>query len=214
VARTGPTFAKDRMMALTDGVIAIVITLMVLELTIPDVSEEGLEGLWPEVRSLWREYLAYVLSFFIVGILWLYHHTTWRRINRANGTLLFFNMVFLLAVSVTPFTSRMVALNTDERLAAIIYGSSVFLAAACIAATFAYASQGRRLVDDDMTAEFVQRENTMAALLMVMLALAAFLGTFTPRATYIILGVLVTFYWVVTALNREGVSARRPDVPS
>lgn len=197
-------------MSLTDGVIAIVITLMVLELSIPVVADlPDSQGLWPELRAEWREYLAHVMSFFIVGILWLYHHTVWRRIKHANGTLLFLNMVYLLAVSITPFTSAMVARNWDERLAAIIYGASLLLAAAANAGTFAYASSGRRLVDKDMSGEFIRRENLSAVLLLVALAAAAGIGYFTPYATYVILGVLVTFYWAVTALNREGVSARR-----
>jgi hypothetical protein len=112
-------------------------------------------------------------------------------------------------VSITPFTSAMVARNWDERLAAIIYGASLFLAAAANAATFAYASQGHRLVDKDMSNTFIRRENLSAAVLLTVLALAAGLGYFTPYVTYIVLGVLVTFYWVITALNREGVSARR-----
>ena len=207
---TGSTFPKDRIVALTDGVIAIVITLLVLELSIPVVKElPDSEGLWPEIRAEWREYLAFVVSFFIVGILWLYHHTVWRRILKANGTLLFLNMVFLAAVSITPFTSAMVARNWDERLAAIIYGASIFLAAAANAVTFAYASRGRRLVASDLSSGFIRRENGSAVALLAILAVASSLGYVTPYATYVILGVLVTFYWVITALNREGVSARR-----
>jgi len=145
-------FSPDRLKALTDGVIAIVITLLVLELSIPVIRElEHSEGLWPEVRELWREYLAYILSFFIVGLLWLYHHNVFRHIRAADGRLLLLNMFYLLAVTIMPFSSALVAKNWDERLSAIIYGASLFLAAAALAATFAYASWHRRLVDEDMT---------------------------------------------------------------
>jgi len=205
-----PTFSTDRLKALTDGVIAIVITLLVLELSVPIVKElDHSEGLWPEVRELWREYLAYILSFFIVGLLWLYHHNVFRHIRRADGRLLLLNMLFLLAVSIMPFSSALVAKNWDERLSAIIYGGSLFLAAAAMAATFAYASYGRRLVEEDMTADFIRRENVTAVGVMAVLAAAALLGIISAILTYIVLGVVVVFYWLIIAFEREGISARK-----
>jgi uncharacterized membrane protein len=119
------TFSTDRLKTLTDGVIAIVITLLVLEITVPVVSEiPGSKGLWPELRSLWRELIGYAVSFFVVGILWLYHHSVFRYVRKANGTLLTLNVLFLFTVSITPFSSALVTANPNERLAAIIYGGS------------------------------------------------------------------------------------------
>ncbi|NQV05983.1 DUF1211 domain-containing protein [bacterium] len=204
----GGYFSTDRIITLTDGVIAIVITLLVLELSIPVVSElQDSDGLWPEVRHLWREYLAYVVSFLIVGILWLYHHTVYRRIRSADGTLISLNIFFLMTVSIMPFTSALVAKNSDERLAAIIYGASLFLSALMLAGMFFYASWKRRLVDPDLPAAFIKRENISAAVILVVLATATFLGFWTPYSTYIILTVLVLYYWATTLMNREGVSA-------
>lgn len=205
-----PFFSTDRLKALTDGVIAIVITLLVLELSIPIVKElPESEGLWPEVRHLWREYLAYIVSFFIVGLLWLYHHNVFRHIKAADGRLLLLNMLYLLAVSIMPFSSALVAKNSDERLAAIIYGGSLFLAAAAMAAIFAYASYKRRLVDENMSDEFIRRENITALVVTAMLAIAALLGIIAAVFTYVILAVVVVFYWLIIAFEREGVSARR-----
>jgi len=205
-----PTFSTDRLKALTDGVIAIVITLLVLELSVPIINDlPDSDGLWPEVRHLWREYLAYILSFFIVGLLWLYHHNVFRHIKRADGRLLLLNMLFLLAVSIMPFSSNLVAKNWDERLSAIIYGGSLFLAAAAMAATFAYASSGRRLVDHDMSSEFIRRENFTAVGVMLVLAASALFGIINAIITYIILGLIVVFYWLIIAFEREGVSARK-----
>lgn len=205
-----PHFSTDRLKALTDGVIAIVITLLVLELSVPVVKElPDSHGLWPEVRELWREYVAYVVSFFIVGLLWLYHHNVFRHIKAADGRLLLLNMFYLLAVSIMPFSSALVARNSDERLAAIIYGASLFLAAASMAAIFAYASWKHRLVDPDMTDEYIRRENITAVVVSLLLAAAALLGIVAAAITYVILGAIVLFYWLIIAFEREGISARR-----
>ena len=204
------SFQTDRILAVSDGVVAISITLLALTLSVPVVKEiSDSEGLWPELRGLWREVLAYVMSFFIVGLLWSYHHLVFRHIRRANGTLLFLNMLFLLAISMMPFSSALVANNWDERLAAIVYGSSLLLAAMAVAATFAYATSRRRLVDPDLDDTFIRRENIIAVWLLLVLAAAAALGFINPVLTYSVLGILVTFYWVTIALDREGVSARR-----
>jgi len=203
-------FETDRILSVSDGVVAISITLLALTLSVPVVKEiADSEGLWPELRGLWRETLAYLMSFFIVGLLWSYHHLVFRHIRRANGTLLFLNMLFLLAVSIMPFSSALVANNWDERLAAIVYGASLLLAATAIAGMFAYATHRRHLVDRDLDDAFVRRENIIAVWLLLVLAAATALGFIHPVLTYSVLGVLVAFYWVTIALDREGVSARR-----
>jgi uncharacterized membrane protein len=203
-------FDTQRLLSVTDGVVAISMTLLVLTLSVPVVKDiPNSEGLWPEMRGLWRETLAYLMSFFIVGLLWSYNHLVFRHIRRANGTLLLINMVFLLAVSIMPFSAALVANNWDERLAAIVYGSVMFLAAAATAGSFAYATYRRRLVDEDLEASFIRRENTIAVWLLAVLAMGAGLGFISPFFTYAMLGTLVVFYWVTIALDREGVSARR-----
>ena len=204
------SFQTDRILAVSDGVVAISITLLVLGLSVPVVKEiPDSDGLWPELRGLWRETLAYLMSFFMIGLLWSYHHLVFRHIRRANGTLLFLNMLFLLAVSIMPFSSALVANNWDERLAAIIYGANLFLDATAVAAIFAYATYRHRLVDSDLDSAFIRRENFIAIWLMLILATGASLGFINPFLTYSVLGVVVVFYWTTVALDREGVAARR-----
>lgn len=203
-------FDTHRMLAVTDGVLAISMTLLVLGLSVPIVKEiPDSQGLWPELRGLWREVLAYLMSFFIIGLLWSYNHLVFRHIRRANGTLLFLNMLYLLAVSIMPFSSALVANNWDERLAAIVYGASLFLAAAATAAMFAYATYRRRLVDSDLDEGFIHRENVIAVWLLLVLAVGAGLGFINPFLTYSVLGAVVVFYWATIALDREGVAAQR-----
>lgn len=212
--REVPAFSAERLKALTDGVIAIVITLLVLELSVPVISEmHDSEGLWPELRGEWREYMAYLMSFFIVGLLWLYHHTVFRHIRGADGTLLFLNMLYLLAVSVTPFTSALVAKNWDERLAAIVYGASLFLAVTANAGSFVYAAWKRRLVDPDLDEAFIRRETWSAVGLLVLLGTGTLLGMINSVLTYAVLGAVIIFYWVITISNREGLSAHARAAP-
>jgi uncharacterized membrane protein len=93
----------SRMEAFSDGVFAIAITLLVLELSIP----EGAEGhLLRAVLSLWPSYLAYIVSFATIGATWLGHNSITHYMHGANATFLSVNLALLLVVSFLPFPPR------------------------------------------------------------------------------------------------------------
>jgi uncharacterized membrane protein len=92
--------STSRTEAFSDGVFAIAATLLVLELKVPHV-EPG--GLWDALLEQWPSYATYVVSFLIIGIIWVNHHAVMERIRRVNRRLLFMNLVFLMVVAVIPF---------------------------------------------------------------------------------------------------------------
>lgn len=89
--------SKGRLEAFSDGVIAIIITIMVLELTIPH--ETGLDAL----RPLIPKFLSYVLSFIFIGIYWNNHHHLFQAVRQVNGRILWANMNLLFWLSLIPF---------------------------------------------------------------------------------------------------------------
>ena len=110
----------SRMEAFSDGVFAIAITLLVLELSVP----EGSEGhLLSAVLSLWPSYLAYIVSFATIGATWLGHNSITHYMHGANTTVLRVNLALLLVVSFVPFPTKLVAeylgSREDEKVATI-----------------------------------------------------------------------------------------------
>jgi uncharacterized membrane protein len=97
--------APGRAEALSDGVIAIAITLLVLDLHVP----AGHAGLLRALAGQWPQYAAYAVSFLIIGIIWVNHHGFFDRLRRVDRPLLFLNLLFLLFVSVLPFPTALVA---------------------------------------------------------------------------------------------------------
>ena len=82
----------QRVEALTDGVFAIVMTLLVLELSIPVISGTSAGTLLTHrLIEMWPKYLSYVVSFLVLGLWWLYHHGVFENINRVDGRLLYYN---------------------------------------------------------------------------------------------------------------------------
>src|ERR671922_86848 len=113
------TSETARIEAFSDGVFAIAITLLVLELKVP------LDGpLSVALRRQWPSYIAFLLSFTFIGIMWVNHHRLFTQIRRADDGLLFLNLLLLLGVTVVPFPTSVLArhLGTVEgRTAAAVF---------------------------------------------------------------------------------------------
>jgi uncharacterized membrane protein len=95
----------ERILAFSDGVFAIAITLLVLDLVPPHVGH----GVVQKLLDAWPNYLSYALSFFIIGILWANHHQMFTQIKRSNHMFLLINIVFLMWVAALPFPTALLA---------------------------------------------------------------------------------------------------------
>jgi uncharacterized membrane protein len=98
--------SKARLEAFSDGVIAVAITLLALDLTIP---EPGHGMLLTQLGDHWPQFAAYAVSFFTIGIIWVNHHARVSQIARVDRTLLFINLVLLMFVVLIPFATALMA---------------------------------------------------------------------------------------------------------
>jgi uncharacterized membrane protein len=121
-----------RLEAFSDGVIAIAITLLVLDIKVPP---PGAGGLGHALAEQWPVYAAYVVSFLTIGVIWINHHASIGRLARADHTVLVLNLLLLMAVGALPFTTSLMASylreSSGEHLAAAIYAGS-FLVLGCV----------------------------------------------------------------------------------
>ncbi|GAB4585058.1 TMEM175 family protein [Nocardia sp. IFM 10818] len=97
--------SASRVEAFSDGVMAIAITLLVIDIRLP----EGQDDLLEQLLGLWPSYLAYLGSFATIGVIWLYHHAAFARIQRVNGLLQLGNLLVLLCVAFLPFPTTVLA---------------------------------------------------------------------------------------------------------
>src|SRR5437899_1855756 len=97
-----------RIEAFSDGVFAIAITLLILEIKVPGLQQGRLAG---ALLRQWPSYLAFLLSFVYIGIMWMNHHRMFTHIRRSNDTLLLLNLLLLLGVTVVPFPTAVLASN-------------------------------------------------------------------------------------------------------
>ena len=129
--------SPTRLEAFSDGVIAIAITLLVLDIHVP-LPRSG-ASLAHQLGAQWPSYAAYLTSFLTIGIIWINHHAMIRRLRAVDHTILTLNMLLLLTIGVLPFTTALVAAYVKQghgqHLAAAIYSGSYLLMSIVFAAT-------------------------------------------------------------------------------
>jgi TMEM175 potassium channel family protein len=137
-----------RVEAFSDGVFAIAVTLLILDVTV-----DAQRPLGHQLTHIWPSCIAYVTSFLTIGIIWLNHHSIFAKVSHADRTLLLLNALSLMVVAFLPFPTRVVAdyLRRDgERGAVVAYGLTMVLMALMFQLLRRYVSGGRRLILDDV----------------------------------------------------------------
>jgi uncharacterized membrane protein len=131
-----------RIAAFSDGVFAIAITLLALQLEIP--SSRGV-NVWREVYELRWSFLAFAISFAVIGAYWVAHHRLYAVIERYDRRLVWLNLLSLFFIVLMPFTTSLIGEHGDSRAAAVIYALSIAFAGFANTGMAMYALLGRRL---------------------------------------------------------------------
>lgn len=148
----------ERLIFFSDAVFAIAITLLTLDIRLP--SRETLlddAQLFTQLIGMWHEYLAYLISFLVIGVFWMAHHRKYRFIKRYDSRLMLFNLLFLMVVAFIPFPSSIIS-KYSERTATVFYALTMALAGLLLAGIWRYASHHNRLVAPDLDARIRKRE--------------------------------------------------------
>ncbi|HEX6587225.1 MAG TPA: TMEM175 family protein [Solirubrobacterales bacterium] len=193
----GNRWGTSRLEAFSDGVFAIAITLLVLEIS---VTESEFNDLWRGIANQWPSYLAYATSFITIGGLWLAHHGIFRRLASADGTVMRLNILLLMLVAFLPFPTKLIAeaidLTTAERAAAIFYGLVLLSIAVVTSVLWRYLARHRDLLEADVTDE----EVTAMTLLMTpsvgfyaVILCVAFLAPQVAAFGYLLIAVVGVF---------------------
>lgn len=149
---------KNRLESFSDGVFAIVITLLVLDLRLPPV---GYSALGESLRSMLPSIAAYVLSFLLVGMYWVFHHHAFTLLEAVDGVLLWLNVVFLLFISFMPFPTMMLGRYPFETLPVVFYGVNLLLANLMGLLSLTYLHYNPQLASSRFTAGNYRRQVRM-----------------------------------------------------
>jgi uncharacterized membrane protein len=178
---------KGRLEAFSDGVIAIIITIMVLEFQAPNISN------FAALRPMIPKFLSYVLSFVFVGIYWNNHHHLLHAVHKINGGILWANLHLLFWLSLVPFVTDWMGENHLATIPVALYGAVLFMAG------LAFTILARALVayeGEDSVLAIAMRNHHKGTASLVAYGAAVILSFVDPRIS-IALYVLVALMWFV-----------------
>jgi uncharacterized membrane protein len=194
---TPPSVGRDtgRLVAFSDGVFAITITLLILEIRSPDEDERLLHGL----LALWPSYLAYAVTFLFIGQVWANHHVMFDHIRAADRTVLLLNTLLLMIVAFLPFATSVLADalrdDHDERTAVVFYAITFALTALTFNAVWHYARR-RHLLSPALDPTGATAIGHRFHLALAWLTLAALLGAALPILGVAVIVAFNAYYWL------------------
>jgi uncharacterized membrane protein len=171
---------RDRIVNLSDGVFAIAITLLVLDIRVPDIPESMVAKELPAALiSLWPKYLGYFLSFVGIAVFWTIHHSIFRPIRSYDRTLLYLNFLFLMVVAFVPFPTSLLGEYGDHQLPVAIYAATLGVGRLLLNAIHWYSTRrGDRLLgeaQDPATVRFfLIRGLTIPAIFLLSIVISFF----------------------------------------
>ena len=187
----------NRLEAFSDGVLAVAITLLVLDITVPKPSSRY--TLAHQLAMNWPHYAAYATSFITIGIIWINHHLMVNRLQRANHTVLVLNLLLLLSIGVLPFATSLMAAYlkqpNGQHLAAGVYSGSFLVMSIAFGAMNSYILIGEHeLLAVKLAREQRRRILTRNLAGLGPYALATALAALSAYLTLAICGAVALFY--------------------
>ncbi len=187
-----------RLEAFSDGVIAVIVTIMVLELHVP--REDGFPGLLLVAPRIG----IYLLSFLMVGIYWINHHALARRSERVSYGVLWANLIFLFTLSLLPFFTDYIGEKHFDSFSTLLYTLALLLAGSCF---FLLRHTIMRLQQSSGELSTSDKSEANKHLLSVLLYLLAIPLTFRLPHAALALDVLVTLVWILPGLGARRLQA-------
>lgn len=196
----GMDLGTQRIETLTDGMFAIIMTILVLNLSLPVVTESGSDDLSERLIEMLPDIWAYALSFAVLAVVWMLHHYQFSFIRDTDSLLLWLNIIFLMFASLMPF-STMLLREPDQAVALRVYDTNIFLVLLALYALWWYATRGCRLVDTTIEKRAVRLMKVTLITGMVFFAVGVALTFFDAGVSGGFLSALGTLYVILTALG-------------
>ena len=171
-----------RVAALCDGVFAIAMTILVLNITIPTPAKVSPPELPAALRHLAPQVLVYVISFINLGVLWVGQHNQYHFITRTDRWFLWINIGYLLLISCIPLSTALLGYYPLERLALAVYGANLLVATLVLGLHWQYATAGGRLVDPRLAPSVVRLAHRRILGSAAAFAMALLLSLLVPVA--------------------------------
>ncbi|MDQ2885667.1 MAG: TMEM175 family protein [Chloroflexota bacterium] len=197
--------STERLEAFSDGVMAVAITLLVLNIQVPEVKPPYTTALQTMIAE-WPTYLGYITSFIVVGLFWANHHYMFKYIKITDHFLLLLNTLTLMCLVLIPFATAFLTKEVqitnvpigDLHLAAIVYGGTMLLTSIMYNILWRYASTKRRLIGKKLEDEVVQKMSRRYVLSIPLYLLTLVLSLINVKISFVFYLAIALFYALPT----------------
>jgi len=195
--RKGLIFSKGRFEALTDGVFGIIMTILVFNISVPELilfteGEHATERLADRFADLWPDILAYIISFTTLGVYWVTHHRIFRWVLYVDRPLIWTNILFLMIIGFIPFSTTLLTQYLDQQISIFAYSFNAILAGVIVYALYFYAKRHPVLVDKIVPALIVRRSGRRIIVTTLTYSIAIlFSFTYLPASWFLLILVLI-----------------------
>jgi uncharacterized membrane protein len=166
----------ERLLFFSDAVFAIAITLLILDIKVPDALE-GRDALIGALVDLWPKFLSYLLSFLVIGVYWAIHHRLFRYIRGHDGRLVWLNILFLLSIAFLPFPTSLLSSYPGQQVSVIFYSGALTVTGLLLNAIWQHVSRSHHLVDPTLDTDLIRNLHfrfLAAPLIFLVAGIAAF----------------------------------------
>ncbi|PYP84143.1 MAG: DUF1211 domain-containing protein [Candidatus Angelobacter sp. Gp1-AA117] len=175
--------SKGRLEALSDGIFAIVMTLLVLDLKVPDLPRHvAQDELLAHIRELGPYFFSFAFTFILAAVFWFFHHLIFHYVRHVTRPLVWLNVGFLMFVSLLPFSTGMLGRFSFQKVSALFYFGNQFMLAAFMMGQWIYAKRARLINEADP--EMQQRIVARLATMLVGHAAAITTAFFDPKFSF------------------------------
>jgi uncharacterized membrane protein len=205
-----PGLGKERLEALTDGIFATVMTVLVLSLSVPVIASGATNAeVATDLETLGPNILAYVLGFLLLAVLWISHHNVFHYMTQVDRPLLWLNTLFLLTIGFLPFSTALVGKYPQFQPPEVIFGANIIAISFCMLSILSYSSRTGLLVvperDERVMGRVRSRWRTgpVFYLVAIMLSFINPLVSFAAYVAILIFMVVQSIFWLRISSNDQ-----------
>ncbi len=188
--------------ALGDGIFAIAMTIMVLELKFPEVEMDSWHNFIYAVASVKYNFLCYIISFIVLGIMWFGHRVMFEYIGRSNRYFIFLGVLFYMVVCLVPFSTRLLAEHPLKWFAILIYAVNLSVCNLTLYVQWNYGLKHKSLLEREITHEVQETATFLFLISPVVYAIAVIFSFFVPLVSIFIFAITPLIYILPNKIDK------------
>jgi uncharacterized membrane protein len=186
-----------RLEALTDGIFAFAMTLLVLTLTLPDATQTKL-NLSELLAAQWPKFFNYALSFALLAVFWIVHHQQFHFIRRTDRSHIWINIGILMFVALVPFTTDVAGDYSRQTIAELLFSGNLLILGLLFLLNWWYACRNHRLIDTNLSQRTINRGLVRNCITPGVAAISMIVALFIPRwglTVYLLIPIIELHPW-------------------